>query len=226
MILTDAMRVAKYAELETRMPEFEKQLHRDPQSFSPLPRERTVLQGEELAKSAEIRRTLAHFGTPAEAAFEHSQCHGVLAFMATEHVTGNSAGQFLVRDPMAHRRGGGISMRCFPISKWNGPGELWFAGGGIRCFLLCFRALRKHRAGHGGPRMFRSYTAEFDSNLGRCRELVVANESATARSGPRRMFSGLLLFIFALLTAPSRRRGLRLPTYRDRTRADFFSDEE
>jgi hypothetical protein len=36
------------------MAEFEEQLRRDPQSFSPLPLERAVLQGEELAKSAEI----------------------------------------------------------------------------------------------------------------------------------------------------------------------------
>jgi hypothetical protein len=41
-------------------------------------------RGEELAKSAEIGRTLAHFGTPAEAAIENSQSHGALAFMATE----------------------------------------------------------------------------------------------------------------------------------------------
>jgi hypothetical protein len=36
------------------MAEFEEQLRRDPQSFSPLPRERAVLEGEGLAKSAEI----------------------------------------------------------------------------------------------------------------------------------------------------------------------------
>ncbi len=41
-------------------------------------------QGEELSKGAEIGRTLAHFGTPPEAAIETSQSHGVLAFMAAE----------------------------------------------------------------------------------------------------------------------------------------------
>ena len=48
---------------------------------------------EELAKSAEIGHTLAHFGTPAEAAIEHSQSHGALAFMAMEHGSA-AAGQF------------------------------------------------------------------------------------------------------------------------------------
>ncbi len=37
-ILTDAMRIARYADLETRMAEFEEKLRRDPQCFSPLPR--------------------------------------------------------------------------------------------------------------------------------------------------------------------------------------------
>jgi len=50
--------------------------------------------GEELAKSAEIGRSLAHFGTPAEATIEHSQSHGALAFMATEHGTGSRRGGF------------------------------------------------------------------------------------------------------------------------------------
>jgi len=67
------------------MAEFEEQLRRDPQSFSPLSRERAVLQGEGLEKSAEIGRTLAHFGRLAEAAVESIQSHGALAFKATEH---------------------------------------------------------------------------------------------------------------------------------------------
>jgi len=37
-ILADAMRIAKYSDLEARMAEFEEKLRRDPQSFSPLPR--------------------------------------------------------------------------------------------------------------------------------------------------------------------------------------------
>ena len=37
-ILTDAMRIARYTDLETRMAEFEEKLRRDPQSFAPLPR--------------------------------------------------------------------------------------------------------------------------------------------------------------------------------------------
>ena len=37
-ILTDAMRIARYSDLEARMAEFEEKLRRDPQSFSPLPR--------------------------------------------------------------------------------------------------------------------------------------------------------------------------------------------
>jgi len=37
-ILTEAMRIAKYSDLEARMAEFEEKLRRDPQSFSPLPR--------------------------------------------------------------------------------------------------------------------------------------------------------------------------------------------
>jgi hypothetical protein len=37
-ILTDAMRIARYTDLETRLAEFEEKLRRDPQSFSPLPR--------------------------------------------------------------------------------------------------------------------------------------------------------------------------------------------
>ena len=37
-ILTDAMRIARYADLETRMAEFEEKLRIDPQRFSPLPR--------------------------------------------------------------------------------------------------------------------------------------------------------------------------------------------
>jgi len=81
------------------MAEFEEQLRRDPQSFSPLPRERAVLQGEGLAKSAAIGRTLAHFGRLAEAAVENIQSHGALAFMATEHGLRQQWGNFLVRDP-------------------------------------------------------------------------------------------------------------------------------
>ncbi len=53
-ILTDGMRTANYLDLEKRVAEFEDRLCRDPESFSPLPRERAVLRGEELAKSAEI----------------------------------------------------------------------------------------------------------------------------------------------------------------------------
>ena len=101
----------QHTDLATCMAEFEEQLRRDPQSFSPLRRERGVLQGEGLAKSAEIGRTLAHFGRPAEAAIEHSQDHGALAFMATEHGTGGRRGSFLVRDPVAHRSGGGRAGR-------------------------------------------------------------------------------------------------------------------
>jgi hypothetical protein len=37
-ILTDAMRIARYTDLETRMAEFEEKLRLDPQRFSPLPR--------------------------------------------------------------------------------------------------------------------------------------------------------------------------------------------
>jgi len=37
-ILTDAMRIARYTDLETRIAEFEEKLRRDPESFSPLPR--------------------------------------------------------------------------------------------------------------------------------------------------------------------------------------------
>ena len=37
-ILTDAMRIARSRDLETRMAEFEEKLRRDPQRFSPLPR--------------------------------------------------------------------------------------------------------------------------------------------------------------------------------------------
>ena len=70
------MRIAKYSDLEARRAGFEEQLRRDPQRVSPLPREGAVLQGEELAKSAEIGRTLAHDGPPAEAAIENSQDHG------------------------------------------------------------------------------------------------------------------------------------------------------
>jgi hypothetical protein len=47
------------------MAEFEEQLHRDLQSFAPLPPEREVLQGEELAKNAEI--------VPLSATFCHCQ---------------------------------------------------------------------------------------------------------------------------------------------------------
>jgi hypothetical protein len=36
-ILADAMRIAKYADLEARMAEFEEKLRRDPQRFAPLP---------------------------------------------------------------------------------------------------------------------------------------------------------------------------------------------
>jgi hypothetical protein len=36
-ILTDAMRIARYTDLETRMAEFEEKLRLDPQSFSPMP---------------------------------------------------------------------------------------------------------------------------------------------------------------------------------------------
>ncbi len=104
MIPTDVMRIASYTDLERHVAKFEENLRRDPRSFSPLPRERAVLQGEELAKSTEIGRTLAHFGKPAEAAFENSQNHGALAFMATEHDTGSKRARFLVRDPLAHRR--------------------------------------------------------------------------------------------------------------------------
>ena len=37
-ILADAMRIARYTDLETRMAEFEEKLRRNPQRFSPLPR--------------------------------------------------------------------------------------------------------------------------------------------------------------------------------------------
>ena len=102
-------------------PNSEEQLRRDPQSFSPLPRERAVLQGEGLAKSAEIGRPLAHFGRPAEAAIEHSQSHGALAFMATDHGTGSRRGGFFVCDPMAEPRtaGSGGPRRTVAGSRWG-----------------------------------------------------------------------------------------------------------
>jgi hypothetical protein len=37
-ILTDAMRIARYNDLDTCMDEFEEKLRLDPQRFSPLPR--------------------------------------------------------------------------------------------------------------------------------------------------------------------------------------------
>ena len=76
------------------MHEFEEKFGRDPQSFSPLPRERAVLQGGELAKSAEIGRTLAHFRPLTEAAIEQGQSHGALAFTATQDSTGSKWGVF------------------------------------------------------------------------------------------------------------------------------------
>jgi len=80
------------------MAEFEEQLRRDPQSFSPLPRERAVLQGERLEKNAEIGRTLAHFGRLAGAAVEYSQNHGTLDFMATGTRRWRQRGSFLIRE--------------------------------------------------------------------------------------------------------------------------------
>jgi hypothetical protein len=61
-------------------------------------------QGEELVKSAEIGRTLAHFGAPAETVIENSQSHGALAFMGMQLGAGSSWARFLVRGPLAHRR--------------------------------------------------------------------------------------------------------------------------
>ena len=80
------------------------QLRRDPQSFSPLPRERAVLQGEGLAKSAEIGRTLAHSGRLAEAAIEQGQSLGTLVFMATGHVTGPQRGEKSKKAKVLRRR--------------------------------------------------------------------------------------------------------------------------
>ena len=103
-----------------------------PQSFSPLPRERAVLQGEGLAKSAEIGRTLAHFGTPAEAAIEHSQSHGALAFMATEHGTGSRRGIFLVRDPTTEPRTAGSETRAEQGAEIRRPSVVQTAGSETR----------------------------------------------------------------------------------------------
>jgi hypothetical protein len=56
---------------------------------------REVLEGEELAKSAEIGLLLAHFGALVHPAIENSQSHGALAFMAMEHGTGSERAGFL-----------------------------------------------------------------------------------------------------------------------------------
>jgi hypothetical protein len=52
------------------------------------------VEGDELARSAESGRLLAPFGPLAEAAIEHSQGHGVLAFMARELPLWQEPGQF------------------------------------------------------------------------------------------------------------------------------------
>ncbi len=52
-ILTDAMRIARYADLETRMAEFEEKVRCDPRSFSLLPR----LQGR-FARARSWRKVL------------------------------------------------------------------------------------------------------------------------------------------------------------------------
>ncbi len=75
---------------------FEEQLRLDRRSFSPRPRETAVLHGEELAKSAEMCPFCAHFFPMAQAAIEHSQSHGALVFMATEHGSGIVWDSFLV----------------------------------------------------------------------------------------------------------------------------------
>ena len=76
----------------------------------------SVTQKRAFLNHVEIGRTLAHRGPTAEGAIEHRQSYGALAFMATENGPGSSAGRFLVRDPVAHRCGGGISMRSLRIA--------------------------------------------------------------------------------------------------------------
>jgi hypothetical protein len=64
MIPTNAIRIARCANLESHMAEFEEQLGTEPESSSLRPLERAVRHGVALAKSAEMR----HFPTLSDTA--------------------------------------------------------------------------------------------------------------------------------------------------------------
>ncbi len=60
-ILTDAMRIARYTDLETRMAEFEEKLRLVPSAFRRCRGRGPFCHGEELAKSAENLSTFSRF---------------------------------------------------------------------------------------------------------------------------------------------------------------------
>ena len=85
--------IAKYSDLEGRMAEFEEQMRRDPQDFSPLPREADVPPRRRTGQECENLSTFSRFFPLAEAAMENRQRYGALAFMAMEHDTGSRRGE-------------------------------------------------------------------------------------------------------------------------------------